>query len=177
MSKISVARSKGRGVSPIIATILLVAITVVMAAVLYVLVSGYFMGSNAPPPNPPIAVGWSAVASTNQSGVNYWYNATVESYSPANLRWSDISTVTVKNSQGGAFQSSFAGLFVTAVNGGTAVYQPSAGWTYTAPVSSSTTIAGGDTITIELHSSDAGGSVVFAPSSSYAGASVLDIPT
>jgi flagellin-like protein len=38
-----------RGVSPIIATILLVAITVVIAAVLYVLVSGYLKGTSPAP--------------------------------------------------------------------------------------------------------------------------------
>lgn len=38
-----------RGVSPIIATILLVAITVVIAAVLYVIVSGYLTNSSSPP--------------------------------------------------------------------------------------------------------------------------------
>ena len=43
-------RAKGkRGVSPIIATILLVAITVVLAAVLYILVSGYIGGTGAKP--------------------------------------------------------------------------------------------------------------------------------
>lgn len=44
-------RPRVRGVSPIIATILLVAITVVIAAVLYVMVSGYLSGSSSPPQN------------------------------------------------------------------------------------------------------------------------------
>ena len=43
------ARKNKRGVSPIIATILLVAITVVIAAVLYVLVSGYIGGAGSAP--------------------------------------------------------------------------------------------------------------------------------
>jgi flagellin-like protein len=42
-------RAKGRGVSPIIATILLVAITVVLAAVLYVLISGLTGGGTSSP--------------------------------------------------------------------------------------------------------------------------------
>ena len=43
-------KAKGkRGVSPIIATILLVAITVVLAAVLYILVSGYIGGTGSKP--------------------------------------------------------------------------------------------------------------------------------
>ncbi len=42
-------KGKKRGVSPIIATILLVAITVVLAAVLYVLISGLTHGSGSAP--------------------------------------------------------------------------------------------------------------------------------
>ncbi len=42
-------RAKARGVSPIIATILLVAITVVLAAVLYVLISGLTGGGTSTP--------------------------------------------------------------------------------------------------------------------------------
>jgi flagellin-like protein len=57
-------RRKKRGVSPIIATILLVAITVVLAAVLYVLISGltgssastpYSLQMSSPTPNSPAA--------------------------------------------------------------------------------------------------------------------------
>ncbi len=47
--KLSAGRKNKRGVSPIIATILLVAITVVIAAVLYVLVSGYLKGTGGTP--------------------------------------------------------------------------------------------------------------------------------
>ena len=47
--KLSAGRKNKRGVSPIIATILLVAITVVIAAVLYVLVSGYLKGTGSAP--------------------------------------------------------------------------------------------------------------------------------
>ncbi len=46
---LAAARKNKRGVSPIIATILLVAITVVIAAVLYVLVSGYLKGTGSAP--------------------------------------------------------------------------------------------------------------------------------
>ena len=44
------AHRDARGVSPVIATILLVAITVVLAAVLYVMVSSLLNGASAPPP-------------------------------------------------------------------------------------------------------------------------------
>ena len=72
-------RKNKRGVSPIIATILLVAITVVLAAVLYVLIAGlthtgastpYTVGLSAPSPTSPAAgVYWNSIVITPQSGV------------------------------------------------------------------------------------------------------------
>jgi flagellin-like protein len=62
-------KNRKRGVSPIIATILLVAITVVLAAVLYVLISG-LTGSTAAA---PIALA-PAVTSSGGSGTT-WYVA------------------------------------------------------------------------------------------------------
>ncbi|MGA8303336.1 MAG: archaellin/type IV pilin N-terminal domain-containing protein [Thermoplasmata archaeon] len=50
-------KSKKRGVSPIIATILLVAITVVLAAVLYVLISGLTHGPGSAPLGSKLAWG------------------------------------------------------------------------------------------------------------------------
>ncbi|HTT25732.1 MAG TPA: archaellin/type IV pilin N-terminal domain-containing protein [Thermoplasmata archaeon] len=59
-------RKKGkRGVSPIIATILLVAITVVLAAVLYVLISGLTRG----PGNTPIGTAFGAGTPTLTQGM------------------------------------------------------------------------------------------------------------
>jgi flagellin-like protein len=55
-------KARKRGVSPIIATILLVAITVVLAAVLYVLISGLTHGVGSA----PLAWGWGSV--TNATG-------------------------------------------------------------------------------------------------------------
>jgi flagellin-like protein len=62
-------KNRNRGVSPIIATILLVAITVVLAAVLYVLISG-LTGSTA---SAPIALA-PAVTGTGGGGAT-WYVA------------------------------------------------------------------------------------------------------
>ena len=59
-------RRNGRGVSPIIATILLVAITVVLAAVLYVLVSGLTRTGVSTPYE--LGMGWLSSAGT---GTNY----------------------------------------------------------------------------------------------------------
>ncbi len=62
-------RGRQRGVSPIIATILLVAITVVLAAVLYVLISG-LVGSTAAA---PVTLAPSVVPGTPQGNGSTWY--------------------------------------------------------------------------------------------------------
>jgi flagellin-like protein len=61
-------RARRRGVSPIIATILLVAITVVLAAVLYVLVSGLTHTGASTPYN----VGFTTATPSNPASNNYW---------------------------------------------------------------------------------------------------------
>lgn len=65
-----------RGVSPIIATILLVAITVVLAAVLYILISGLTKGPGNTPLGTSLALGTPSEAA---KGTNNWYNFTVQS--------------------------------------------------------------------------------------------------
>jgi len=61
-------RARKRGVSPIIATILLVAITVVLAAVLYVLVSGLTHTSVST----PYSLGMATPSTSNPSANAYW---------------------------------------------------------------------------------------------------------
>jgi flagellin-like protein len=124
-------KARKRGVSPIIATILLVAITVVLAAVLYVLISGLTHG----PGNTPIGSAFSMGAATSSScgttttwtvanhgcigsagGGDFIYTLTVET-----------STVTlgsvlfeVKTAAGGAFVNTGAGGFaIVPLAGGT----------------------------------------------------------
>jgi len=73
------ARCRRRGLSPIIATILLVAITVVLAAVLYVLIAGlthtgastpYSLGMSTPTPsNPAAGVYYETIAVSPTSGL------------------------------------------------------------------------------------------------------------
>ncbi|HZY70787.1 MAG TPA: type IV pilin N-terminal domain-containing protein [Thermoplasmata archaeon] len=70
-------RTKGkRGVSPIIATILLVAITVVLAAVLYILISGLTKGPGNTPIGTALAVGTDTPAT---AGTGHWYNFSIQS--------------------------------------------------------------------------------------------------
>jgi len=70
-------RKKGkRGVSPIIATILLVAITVVLAAVLYILISGLTKGPGNTPLGTSLALGIPKEAA---AGANFYFNFSVAS--------------------------------------------------------------------------------------------------
>ena len=75
-----------RGVSPIIATILLVAITVVLAAVLYILISGLTKGPGSTPIGSALAVGTVNEAS---AGSNFYYNMTVQTAS-GGMTWSNM---------------------------------------------------------------------------------------
>ena len=82
-------RQKGRrGVSPIIATILLVAITVVLAAVLYILISGLTKS----PGNSPIGSALAVQGITESTaGANFVYTTTVQSPSSGSgMTWSDM---------------------------------------------------------------------------------------
>ena len=76
-------RLKDSGVSPVIATILMVAITVVLAAVLYVMVSGF---THAPPASQSVGL-----TGATQSG-NYW-NMSISSVSASNIAFSNIRIV------------------------------------------------------------------------------------
>jgi len=141
-------KARKRGVSPIIATILLVAITVVLAAVLYVLISGLTKG----PGNTPLGSAFGAGAATLVTGTattnligcktgDYCYYLTIEQASTG-LTLSSIG-FEVRSSAGTAsgaavsisidsIQSSAAANTVPATcaaaicNGGSG----STGWTY-----------------------------------------------
>jgi flagellin-like protein len=73
-------KSRRRGVSPIIATILLVAITVVLAAVLYVLVSGY-LGSTGSKPTTVGMVGGISATKPCTAGTLYHESISITSTS------------------------------------------------------------------------------------------------
>jgi len=71
-------KSNKRGVSPIIATILLVAITVVLAAVLYILISGLTKGPGNTPLGTALALGTPS-ESQGGAGNTHFYNFSVQS--------------------------------------------------------------------------------------------------
>ncbi len=166
-------RRSNKGVSPIIATILLVAITVVIAAVLYVIVSGYLHQSI----NPPITIGWEPVQAQGHAGSEFWYNTSVASVAPSNLHWIDISAISLKTSTGGPYQGGIINITVYSVSGGTLSYVQSTGWSFSGGASSQTLMKGGDSFSVETRLSLAGGTVVFSPDSSFSGTAVIDIPT
>jgi flagellin-like protein len=81
-------RKNRRAVSPIIATILLVAITVVLAAVLYILIQQYTKGGAN---NAPLGTAFSFSGSTDAaSTANNYYNMTIESAS-STLNFGDLA--------------------------------------------------------------------------------------
>ncbi len=85
-------KARKRGVSPIIATILLVAITVVLAAVLYVLISGLTSG----PGNAPLGSHFGWGSPTNLTGSNSTCSATsVYCYSIDIASASSVTTSSV----------------------------------------------------------------------------------
>jgi archaeal type IV pilus assembly protein PilA len=119
-------KSRKRGVSPIIATILLVAITVVLAAVLYVLISGLTHGPGSTPigsaftaGNPVASSCTSAQVTANicKATTHYIYTLTVET--------STISFTSalfeVKSSTGAIVTATGGGGFAIVNISGTAV--------------------------------------------------------
>ena len=84
-------RTKGRrGVSPIIATILLVAITVVLAAVLYILISGLTKGPGNTPLGSALAIG---TPTASAGGTVYTMGVTPSSgLTPASLNFEIVSS-------------------------------------------------------------------------------------
>jgi flagellin-like protein len=132
-------KMRKRAVSPIIATILLVAITVVLAAVLYILIQNYTKGTGtAAPIGTDVALG--AVTNTTASGA--CSSTTVETYS---VSVSSVNNAVplgnlqfqVKNAAGTSV--TIASVLVQNVGGSSVgTWGPSAGWSYTSPYTSST---------------------------------------
>lgn len=129
------ARSR-RGVDVNVATVLLVAITVVLAAVLFIIVKGYLGSSSTNAPlGSALAVGGPVDSNGEFSGITActatacdFYNFTIQSAS-APLQLHDLA-FSVVGGTGGAFQPT-GGVAAINLNGGVAgLYSFSAGaWT------------------------------------------------
>ena len=90
-------RKKDDAVSPVIATILMVAITVVLAAVLYVMVMGFGSGSDSTP-----AGNWTSVEATNQTAGTITFGKFSTEVNPLDIK------IFVKVGGAAATQISFA---------------------------------------------------------------------
>jgi len=182
MRERSLRRKGRRGVSPIIATILLVAITVVLAAVLYILISGLTKG----PGNTPIGTAFALGNINEQSaGANFYYNTTVQS-SGSGMTWQ--SMIFQVQTSGGASAAGPTTITVTnaAASCNVAVYTfATAAWTAAvAGKCASGTLGGGALVSngaaVQMVSTATlqglGDRWVVVGQSSYSGSAVFAIP-
>jgi flagellin-like protein len=180
-------RQKGkRGVSPIIATILLVAITVVLAAVLYILISGLTKGPGNTPIGTALAIGTVNEASSG-SGVTakFYYNTTVQTAS-GGMTWSNM-IFQIQSSSGSAVAGPTT---ITATNSAescnvatytfsTAVWStPAAGACAAGTLGGSALVAGGAAILMQSTANLAslGYNLVIVGQGSYSGTATFSIP-
>ena len=158
--KLSAGRKNKRGVSPIIATILLVAITVVIAAVLYVLVSGYLKGTGSA----PLTINLQSLANGKCGGPNA--NTPVPSCTYATLPainyYLSFSSVSASN---GMTTNDFA--FKIVSPGGSTVSYSGCALVWNSKVMSSyTTASGWDNSSVPVNASD---NMVFITTASLIG--------
>jgi flagellin-like protein len=140
------------GVSPVIATILMVAITVVLAAVLYVMVSGYMTGGGGSPVAGSLTY---LTANSNPSSGNAVF--TLALTTPANPPLSDV-TVNILDASGNAVTTSI-----------------SANWTHL--TSDPTHIKGGDRLVIdEWADFDISGYEIIISIAGYSGTLTGNVP-
>jgi len=162
------------GVSPVIATILMVAITVVLAAVLYVMVSGYMTGGGGTPLSGQLT--YRTADSTPNTGMA---KAEISVTAPSNALLTDWG-VTVTDSTGA---SSGKLTFSAGANGlATAAIGTNTFWVnVTHLVSDNTHVQGGDRITLTARVT-AGGPVsiknweVIMSATGYSGTMSLKVP-
>jgi len=143
---------KEKGVSPVIATILMVAITVVLASAVYLIVSGYFSGT----PSKPVAIG--VVTSTNATATKFLIssgNISVTSSTPL--------TITISTSSGNTYTITLTGVVNSSnyIKVTTSSSTPIAVFVYS--ITGNTYLAGGDYIALGLGSKNIGESSPLPP--------------
>jgi flagellin-like protein len=164
------------GVSPIIATILLVAITVVLAAVLYILISGLTKGPGNTPIGTALAVAAPKEATAGAGATtNHWYNFSVQSASSGLVMGSMNFQV---QTTGAGVVTPLAGwtLNVLGISGTSiAVYSMTTGtWT----TGGTTALNSGDTIVLDAvqAASISGNNWIISGAGSYQGTIAVSIP-
>jgi len=144
---------KEKGVSPVIATILMVAITVVLASAVYLMVSGY-IGSS---PSKPVALG--VVPSTTSTGTQFLISSgsvTPTTTTPLIITVTSGSTtysIPIKSTSGTFYSNS------SAVSSGNFVKVT----IYNSGGTSATSIGAGSTITISYGTPATSGPPTYAP--------------
>src|SRR5229473_5394004 len=108
----SIIRKDEQAVSPVIATILMVAITVVLAAVLYVMVSGLISG----PGGTPTAWGVNIGKSGDQSNWTLTFTSI-----PSSAATNSVF-ITIRNAAGAAVSGATNVMFSTIAGGGAGGY-------------------------------------------------------
>jgi flagellin-like protein len=190
-------KARKRGVSPIIATILLVAITVVLAAVLYVLISGLTHGPGSTPigsaftagnPTPGTCTAALVTAHVCSTATDFTYTLTVES---STVSFGSV-LFEVKTPAGAVYPNvGAAGFSVVTISGTAAAYEglaagaglamPTTWTTYTGTFTTSSPLNSLYTIVIDMGTATAttgtGLTFVALGTGSYSGTtSALSLP-
>ncbi len=152
MRTIGTIRKDRKAVSPVIATILMVAITVVLAAVLYVMVSGLSIGPGAT----PSAIGVSV--SQSPSGLNWVLTFVTVPATQAN---SSVS-LTIHDASGVML---LAAVPLNALGGVDETYSP---------ITAGTALAGGDMILLTVSVYPAGSTYQFTDTKGVLAAGTLE---
>jgi archaeal type IV pilus assembly protein PilA len=149
-------KARKRGVSPIIATILLVAITVVLAAVLYVLISGLTHGAGSAPlgtnfswGTPVNATGTVVENACTATSAHYCYSIEIAGVG-GGITTSNI-VLSLRNSAGATIAWPSGGVSIYLLTATASAYvasysTASSGWTPVAPFNGA--LAGGDSIVV-----------------------------
>ena len=153
-SKKFAKRMKDSGVSPVIATILMVAIPVVLAAVLYVMVSGFTHSPGAA----------QSAGMTNSQGTSSWV-ITISSVSASNIPVSSLKIV-ITGATGG---SSYDGTWTFTGAGSGTTTNTYLAISYAQLTAGAAYLSAGDTFTITITSA---GTTAGATLSQLSGASV-----
>ncbi len=168
-----------RGVSPIIATILLVAITVVLAAVLYVLISGLTKGPGSTPIGS--AFGFGTAQQTSGAPTGWTCPAAPVTCYSIGIASSSSSVTTASVSfalQSGGVATAFTNVTLVGLTGtALATFNPVTGvWHVWAGSTPPVTLASTDTLYLISPASAAGDSLIAAGTGSLQGTTSTTLP-
>jgi len=174
-------KKQARGVSPIIATILLVAITVVLAAVLYILISGLTKG----PGNTPIGTAISLGKMAESNSATQWNYTTSVQTATSGMTWANM-IFQVQGPSGALVTTGPTKVVVTGLTNGCnlATYTfATNSWAATGATCAGTTggsalVQSGDTFQFQASANlnSAGNNLVLVGQGSYSGSSVVALP-